>query len=524
MNRAAVFGWGIVAPQSANVAEFASNLERASTWLEPFEGFGKANFLVGNPKFDFADYQPWLAERFPPSRYRQLLDKMDPMALYAIGAFIQSLGQNQGIEQELSALGALAHVYIGSALGSYPTMYDQSIQHYKALRRWNRFWTAPERNTAYRDFLGGNGPPPPVPAPENTTDPDQRLDAIDSWNAFWARQSDGLEQFLTELRAIESIGVEGDVERGKLKAIREKRRGISQLHAKWGAPEPPWNAVSANVLWNMPSTPAAQVSMMGRITGFAFAPAAACSSFNVSLKLALDAIKQGDAKLVVIGACDPAPHELSVGTFYNARVLAADATVSKPLCGLKGTHVSGGAAVWIVGELEYGLSKGFTPLGMEPVSVGVSSDAEHIITPSEDGPRRAIQLALHRAGVEAESLGSWDLHATATPGDHQEVQNLKGILPAEAPLTARKGTFGHGMGAAGGWELTAQYLGYEKGKLYPTPVTEEEIHPSIKALGHHLVMDSAVSFPDKPVGKLSMGVGGLNACVISRPFAKPKDG
>ena len=41
--------------------------------------------------------------------------------------------------------------------------------------------------------------------------------------------------------------------------------------------EPPWNAVSSNVLWNIHNTPASQISMMGRITGMTFAPVAACS-------------------------------------------------------------------------------------------------------------------------------------------------------------------------------------------------------------------------------------------------------
>ncbi len=518
MNSVAVFGWGIVAPKSANVGEFERNLEQASTWLEPFEGFGKSSFLVGNPKFDLADYQSWISTRFAPSRYKQLLEKVDPVGLYSVGAFIQSLEQNPGIEQELAALGPLAHVYIGMALGPWTSVYDGSLSHYRAQRRWNRFWASPERNSEYRAYLADGSGAPAMASPDTASDPDTRADLEDAWNAYWANRSDALAQYVAEFAAIEDMPVEGDIEKGKLKVIREKRKRIAQLQEKWGAPEPPWNAVSANVLWNLPNTPSSQVSMMGKITGCCFAPLAACSTFNVCLKLAMDAIRSGEAKLVVIGAADPPPNPLSVGTFYGGRVLAADGKVSTPLSGLKGTHVSGGAALWIVGDLEYGLSKGWKPLGMEPVSVGVSADAEHIITPSEDGPRRAIAEALRKANVGADSLGSWDLHATATPGDYQEVSNLQGILPKETWLTARKGTFGHGMGVAGGWELTAQYLGYQRGRLYPTPLSAAEVHPAIKAFGNSLVLNESVEFPNKPVGKLSIGVGGVNACVISRPY------
>src|SRR5690606_34115338 len=223
--------------------------------------------------------------------------------------------------------------------------------------------------------------------------------------------------------------VEGDVETGKLKVIREKRRRLDRLAEKWKAPEPPWAQVSANLLWNISNTPASQISMLGKITGLAFAPVAACATFGVALKLAIDAIQRGDAKAVVMGATDPPPHPLSVGTFYSARVLSADRSVSKPLTELRGTHVSGGSAIWIVGDHEYFTARGFKPLGMEPVSVGTSADADHIITPSEEGPRQAIQQALRRSGVSLEQIGSWDLHATATPGDFQEVENLRHVLP-----------------------------------------------------------------------------------------------
>jgi 3-oxoacyl-(acyl-carrier-protein) synthase len=258
--------------------------------------------------------------------------------------------------------------------------------------------------------------------------------------------------------------------------------------------------------------------MLGKIRGFCIAPIAACSTFSVTLKLAMDAIASGQAKLVVIGSCDPPPHPITVGGFYNARVLAADGNVSKPLSGLKGTHVAGGSCIWIVGDLEYGLSRGFKPIGLQPLSVGVSADADHIITPSKEGPQIAMRQALEKAGTSSTQIGSWDLHATATPGDYPEVDNLNGLVPDAALITARKGTFGHGMGVGGGWELTAQYLGMQNGKLFPTPLAPEELNTTIRDLGKRFVFNRSVTLPRATVGKLSMGVGGINACVISRPY------
>jgi hypothetical protein len=75
------------------------------------------------------------------------------------------------------------------------------------------------------------------------------------------------------------------------------------------------------------------------------------------------------------------------------------------------------------------------------------------------------------------------------------------------------------MGAGGGWELTAQYLGAERGAMFPTPLAEHQLHPSIRGLHHLFVYDQACTIRPGIAGKLSMGVGGVNACVISRPLA-----
>jgi 3-oxoacyl-(acyl-carrier-protein) synthase len=215
---------------------------------------------------------------------------------------------------------------------------------------------------------------------------------------------------------------------------------------------------------------------------------------------------------------DPPPHALSVGGFYSARVLSADGAVSKPLTGLRGTHVAGGSVVWIVGDLDYFTAKGFKPLGMEPIGVGVTADADHIITPSTEGPTVAIREALQAAGVSPAEVGSWDLHATATPGDFLEMETLRAVLPETVLVTARKGTFGHGMSAGGGWELTAQYLSYARGQVFPTPLSEAELNKEIGRVHGRYVFDRAVATPQGCAGKLSMGVGGINACIISRPW------
>jgi 3-oxoacyl-(acyl-carrier-protein) synthase len=516
-----VFGWGIVAPKSPNAEAFRKNLESAASWLSPFEAFGPNNFLVGQPSFDFDDYRDWIDQRCAPRHFQNLKDKMDWPSLYAMGAFIQALGYNPGVEKLLTSLGQQAHVYIGTGLGAVDTSYRASLALHRAQRRWDAFWAKPKNNTALADYLDGGGAPHGLPPAPETAEEDDREDALALWNAYWAQRSPQLQEYLAEAAAIDGMAVEGEVETGKLNVIRERSRSHAALQEKWGCPEPPWK-VSANFIWNIHNTPASQISILAKITGMAFAPVAACSTFGVSLRLAMRAIQSGDAKIVVMGATDPPPHPLTLGSFYSARVLAAGKQVSNPLTQLQGTHVAGGAVVWIIGDMDYMTRQGFEPIGMEPMSVGVSADADHIIRPSGEGSRAALRQALAEGGAEAADIETWDLHATATPGDYNELSTLRSMLPEEVLVTARKGTFGHGMSAGGGWELTAQYMGFEAGSLFPTPLTAEALNASIRKIHTQFVFDQKRAPPAGLAGKLSMGVGGINACVISRPLEAKK--
>ena len=515
--RIGVFGWGVVAPKSPNVEEFERNLESAGTWLEPFRGFGPSNFLVGYPQFDFDAYRPWFDERFPPAKFGQLRDKMGPMVQYAIGAFIQSLSQNPGIESYLQSLGTKCHVYVGTGLGELTVAYEEARHLDRAINRWNEFWASPQRCSAVRAHKEGRADPN-APRDPSTLEVGSEawIEAKHEWERYWTERSDSLIEYLAEARAIHGEPVPPSSGSAKLSSIRQKLNKIKALNRKWRCPDEPWAAVSPNLLWNISNIPAAQISMLGKIHGPAFAPVAACASFGVAAKMAADVINLGEATAVVIGMTDPPPHGMSISAFYNANVLSADADVSRPLTGLKGTHIAGGACVWIVADAEAMMRQGFRPVGLEIVGIGTSSDAHHIITPSKRGPQLAIAAALDE--IEAIDVMTWDMHATATPGDATEIEHSLEMLHPDVIFTARKGTFGHGMSVGGAWELTAQHLGLAKGKLFPIALAEGELHADVKVHSARFVQMGGCEVPRGYSGKLSMGIGGINSCVISRPW------
>src|SRR3954462_4430538 len=111
------------------------------------------------------------------------------------------------------------------------------------------------------------------------------------------------------------------------------------------------------------------------------------------------------------------------------------------------------------------IGHGLRPVGVEIGGLGTSAGAHQIITHSKGGPQLAMKKALEE--VQASDVTTWDMHATATPGDATEIEHSLEMLHPDVLFTARKGTFGHGMSVGGGWELTAQHLGMVRGKLFP---------------------------------------------------------
>src|SRR5262245_66684177 len=98
--------------------------------MEPFEGFGPSNFLVGTPKFDLERYRPWIEHRFKPARFSQLAKHSGGPVRYAVGAFIDALSQNPGIETTLQELGPDTHVYLRTGGADLQTLDHVTIHYY----------------------------------------------------------------------------------------------------------------------------------------------------------------------------------------------------------------------------------------------------------------------------------------------------------------------------------------------------------------------------------------------------------
>jgi 3-oxoacyl-[acyl-carrier-protein] synthase II len=519
--RIGIYGWGVVAPGAADVAALEALLRSGRSALASSERaeLGSGLFAIGDPVFSLSAYDAWIAARHGDAYLARMRSKMGENVQFAVGAAIQALQCDERIEPLLRELDDECQVFIGSGVSDLPESYRASASLQRATRVWNQFWAQPAHCAARRRFETERTVPPGDPVPPDPAaqpvDSEERADARLIWDGFWAARSEELRAFLARFAAIERLDADDeDHEKAHLNAIRKRVRAHRQLIDEVGCPPPPWTAVSPNLIWNIQNAPAAQITMLLDIHGAAWAPVGACSTFGVALKCGRDAIARGEARMAIVGTTDPRPDAALVGAFHGARVMPGIGEVNMPFTSLRGTHVSGGSCIWIIGDAEWCESRGLRPVGGYVEAVALSSDAEHIITPSKSGPRRAIKRAYEEAGIAASDVAVIDLHATGTPGDLNELALVEGFIGDGTRITARKGQLGHGMANSGGWELTALALGLARGVALPTGIPAAQIHPRI-ARSAAIVTDEARLEGDVGV-KLMLGIGGLTACVVLR--------
>jgi 3-oxoacyl-(acyl-carrier-protein) synthase len=168
----------------------------------------------------------------------------------------------------------------------------------------------------------------------------------------------------------------------------------------------------------------------------------------------------------------------------------------------------------VIGDAQWCGERGLRPIGGYVEAVALSSDAEHIITPSRTGPIRAIARAYAEAQITPADVAVVDLHATGTPGDLNELALVDDFVTEHTRVTARKGQLGHGMANSGGWELTAMALGLARGVALPTGIGAATLHPKVPR--PRAIVTGEVPLTANVGVKLMLGIGGITACVVLR--------
>ncbi len=203
-----------------------------------------------------------------------------------------------------------------------------------------------------------------------------------------------------------------------------------------------------------------QLSILLGLKGPSYAVVSACTTGLHCIGDAARLIEYGDADAMVAGGAESSVSPLGMGGFAAMRALSTrnddPAGASRPFDRDRDGFVLGeGAGVLVLEELEHARRRGARIYG-EFLGMGMSSDAHHITSPDQDGPRRGMLHALRNSGVNADDISYVNAHGTSTPlGDKNETCALKlafGDHARKLVVNSTKSMTGHLLGAAGGIE------------------------------------------------------------------------
>lgn len=268
---------------------------------------------------------------------------------------------------------------------------------------------------------------------------------------------------------------------------------------------------------------AGHVSIRHGFRGPLGAPVTACAAGAQAIGDAARLIRSGEADIAVCGGSEAAIHRVTLGSFAAARALSSGFNdrpheASRPFDSRRdGFVMAEGAGLLVIESLEHALARGAQPLA-ELVGYGTSADAYHLTAGPEngDGARRAMQLALRQAGIEASEVQHINAHATSTPvGDRGELAAIRAVFGSGSgvAIASTKSSTGHLLGAAGGVEAIFTVLALRDQII---PPTLNLISLDEAAEGLDLVALNARRMAIHYALSNGFGFGGVNASLLFR--------
>jgi 3-oxoacyl-[acyl-carrier-protein] synthase II len=264
------------------------------------------------------------------------------------------------------------------------------------------------------------------------------------------------------------------------------------------------------------------VSIKYGLQGPNSAVATACATGAHAIGDAARQIMFGYADRMIAGGSDSVINPLGVGGFAAMRALStrndAPQEASRPFDkGRDGFVMGEGAGIVVLEEYEMAKARG-AKIYAEVAGYGMSGDAHHISSPSEDGdgPMRVMAAAIQDAGIQPEQVGYVNAHGTSTPaGDRIECTALRRVFGAHAAnlkVSSTKSMTGHLLGAAGGLETIVAALVASTGTIPPTiNVVDQDPDCDLDVTaGKAGVFDGEYTLNN------NFGFGGTNGCLVLR--------
>jgi 3-oxoacyl-[acyl-carrier-protein] synthase II len=267
-----------------------------------------------------------------------------------------------------------------------------------------------------------------------------------------------------------------------------------------------------------------QVSIYFGFKGPNLCVSTACATGSHAIGEAYDALRLGEADVMIAGGSEGAIVPTAIGGFCACRALTSrndnPLKASRPFDKERDGFLMGeGAGILVLETLDHAKKRG-AKIYAEIVGYGANGDAYHMTAPSPDGDAavRCMQSAIAGAKLNPSDITYINAHGTSTAmNDKLETAAIKRVFGENAykiPISSTKSMTGHMLGAAGAAELIACILAINNNIIPPT-INYEIPDPECDL---DYVPNTAREAKVNTALSNSLGFGGHNATLVVKRF------
>jgi 3-oxoacyl-[acyl-carrier-protein] synthase II len=267
------------------------------------------------------------------------------------------------------------------------------------------------------------------------------------------------------------------------------------------------------------NNPAGEVALNMGITGPHYTIGAACAAGNAGMVQGLQMLRLGECDLAIAGGVSESIHTFGIfAGFASQGALATHEDPSKASRPFdknrNGIVVSEGGCLYTLERMDDAKARG-AKIYAEIVGYAINTDATDFVLPNPERQAQCMNMALDRAGLNADQINIVSTHATGTGmGDTLECDAVRRVFGEckETYINNAKSFIGHTMGAAGALELAGNLVAFKDGIVHPT-INVDDLDPECDLPG-------LVQNEPREIGKVdyilnnSFGMLGINSALV----------
>ena len=259
----------------------------------------------------------------------------------------------------------------------------------------------------------------------------------------------------------------------------------------------------------IPNMAAGNVAIALNAKGHVSCTSTACAAGGNAIGDAYRLIKDGYMDAMLAGGTEAGITPYTLQGFHALTALSTTNdinTASRPFdVNRDGFVLAEGAGMLMLESLESAQKRG-AHIYAEVTGYGSTCDAYHITSPSGEGAKRAIDMAMQEAGLTKDTVDYVNAHGTSTAyNDRLELEALEASVSSQTAISSTKSMHGHALGGTAGIEAVLTIKTLEHGTVPATINTQEIEHQ-----GMNVIIGTSIKSNPKTALSNSFGFGGHN--------------